>query len=83
MAMARSASSGSRSAAGLTIAQDPEEAEHASMPRSAIDTGMVDWVLPVGDMPARLVEYQANEARLRLPAGGGAAARQAPATSPR
>ena len=32
---------------GLTIAQDPDEAEHASMPRSAIATGMVDWVLPV------------------------------------
>ena len=32
---------------GLTIAQDPDEAEHSSMPRSAIATGMVDWVLPV------------------------------------
>jgi hypothetical protein len=30
---------------GLTIAQDPEEAEHHGMPQSAIATGMVDWVL--------------------------------------
>ena len=32
---------------GLTIAQDPTEAEHSGMPRAAIGTGMVDWVLPV------------------------------------
>ncbi len=52
---------------GLTIAQDPEEAEYPGMPRSAIDTGMVDWVLDVADIPARLVEYQANESKLKLP----------------
>jgi two-component system CheB/CheR fusion protein len=52
---------------GLTIAQVPEEAEHQSMPRNAISTGMVDWVLPVGEMPARLLEFQRNEKRLRLP----------------
>ncbi len=52
---------------GLTLAQDPAEAEHGSMPRFAIGTGMVDWVLPVADMPARLVEYWRNEGKLRLP----------------
>lgn len=52
---------------GLTIAQDPEEAEQQGMPRAAIATGMVDWVLPVAEMPQRLVEYQASERRLRLP----------------
>ena len=52
---------------GLTIAQDPEEAEHASMPNTAVDTGMVDWVLRVADMPARIVEYRANGTTLRLP----------------
>ncbi len=56
---------------GLTIAQDPEEAEHPSMPSTAIDTGMVDWVLRVGDMPARILEYRANEAALRLPSEDG------------
>jgi len=30
---------------GLAIAQDTDEAEHDSMPRMAIGTGMVDWVL--------------------------------------
>ena len=37
---------------GLTIAQEPDEAEHNSMPRAAIQTGMIDWVLRVGQMPA-------------------------------
>ncbi|MBV8173193.1 MAG: histidine kinase, partial [Verrucomicrobia bacterium] len=52
---------------GLTIAQDPEEAEHGGMPRSAIATGMVDWVLPAAEMPARLLKYYRNEPRLFVP----------------
>ncbi|HYW50792.1 MAG TPA: chemotaxis protein CheB, partial [Gemmatimonadaceae bacterium] len=52
---------------GLTIAQDPNEAEFTGMPRSAIDTGMVDWVLSAADMPARIVAYHASESRLQLP----------------
>jgi two-component system CheB/CheR fusion protein len=56
---------------GLTVAQDPQEAQHASMPSSSIATGMVDWVLPVGDMPARLRQYFALEKTLRLPSEDG------------
>jgi len=52
---------------GLTIAQDPEEAEHSGMPRAAIATGMVDWVLEVDQMPARLVDYQKREQLVRIP----------------
>jgi two-component system, chemotaxis family, CheB/CheR fusion protein len=52
---------------GLTVAQEPQEAEHPSMPRSAIATGMVDWVLPVAQMPARLKKYFAMEQQLKLP----------------
>ncbi|HEY2561565.1 MAG TPA: chemotaxis protein CheB [Caldimonas sp.] len=52
---------------GLTIAQDPNEAEHSGMPRSAIGTGMVDWILPVAAMPARLKEYAGILGRLKLP----------------
>jgi two-component system CheB/CheR fusion protein len=52
---------------GLTVAQDPEHAVHGSMPRSAIDTGMVDWVLPVQDMPARLLSYFRLEGAAALP----------------
>lgn len=58
---------------GLTLAQDPQEAEHSGMPLSAIGTGMVDWVLPVAEMPARVVEYFALEKSLRLPPEDGPA----------
>jgi two-component system, chemotaxis family, CheB/CheR fusion protein len=58
---------------GLTVAQDPEEAEHASMPRSAIATGMVDWVLPVAEIAPRLLKYFALEKSLKLPSEEGPA----------
>jgi two-component system CheB/CheR fusion protein len=41
---------------GITVVQKPEEAQHEGMPRAAIETGMVDWVLPVAEMPQRLLE---------------------------
>lgn len=56
---------------GLTVAQDPTQAEHDGMPRSAIATGMVDWVLPVEDMADRLLHYFRQEHRLRLPPEDG------------
>jgi two-component system, chemotaxis family, CheB/CheR fusion protein len=52
---------------GLTIAQDPEESEYDGMPRTAIATGMVDWILPVAEMPDRLLRYYRSEPRLFLP----------------
>lgn len=52
---------------GLTIAQDPDEAEHEGMPRSALATGMVDWVLRVEEMPAKILDYRRRERSLRLP----------------
>ena len=56
-----------RERGGLTIAQDPLEAEHPSMPESAIATGMVDWVLPTAQMAERLLDYFRIGQRLRLP----------------
>ena len=56
---------------GLTIAQDPEGAEHAGMPRAAIATNMVDWVLKVDEMPRQLVAYQERERRLDVPPEDG------------
>jgi two-component system, chemotaxis family, CheB/CheR fusion protein len=52
---------------GLTIAQDPDEAEHAGMPRAAIATGMIDWVLRAAEMPARVGRYHELLGRLKLP----------------
>ena len=42
---------------GLLMVQDPNEAEYDSMPRAAIATGLVDVVLPVRDLAAKLVNY--------------------------
>ncbi len=56
---------------GLTVVQNPEEAEHDGMPRSALATGMVDWVLNIADMPPRILQYQESESLLRLPAEDG------------
>ncbi len=63
---------------GLTIAQDPDEAEHASMPRTSIETGMVDWVLHAAQIPHRLVEYARSEFQVRLPPEEGPQPAQAP-----
>lgn len=42
---------------GLAIVQNPESTEHDGMPRSAIATGLVDYVLPPAEMPAQLIAY--------------------------
>jgi two-component system CheB/CheR fusion protein len=41
---------------GIILVQDPNEAEYGSMPRSAIATGVVDFVLPVDELGVRLGE---------------------------
>jgi two-component system, chemotaxis family, CheB/CheR fusion protein len=46
-----------KSAGGMVMVQEPSTAEYDRMPRSAIDTGLVDYVLPPGDMPAVLMKY--------------------------
>ena len=38
------------------MAQRPEEAEHDTMPRSAIATGLVDFVLPAAELAGKLLE---------------------------
>jgi two-component system, chemotaxis family, CheB/CheR fusion protein len=45
-----------KEAGGIILVQDPQEAEYASMPRSAIGSGVADFILPVRDLAARLVE---------------------------
>lgn len=42
---------------GLVVAQDPTEAEHDGMPRSAIATDAVDRILPVEEIADVLVSY--------------------------
>src|SRR5215471_15878844 len=43
-----------KEAGGIILVQDPNEADYGSMPRSAIETGVVDFVLPVRDLANRL-----------------------------
>ena len=42
---------------GMVMAQSPESAEFDQMPRSAIETGLVDFVLPPNAMPDALLTY--------------------------
>ncbi len=46
-----------KEAGGMVMAQNPDSAKFDGMPRSAIDTGLVDVVLSPEDMPARLVGF--------------------------
>lgn len=53
---------------GTAIAQAPADAKFEDMPRRAIETGAVDWVLPVNEMPGKLLELVQNAAVIELPA---------------
>lgn len=54
---------------GMVMAQTPESTEYDGMPRSAIATGMVDFVLTPSEMPAQLLAYTAHAfGRSLLPA---------------
>ena len=61
---------------GLVMVQNPESTEYDGMPRSAIATGLVDYILPPAEMPARLIVYAAH-AFGRLPRSSGPAAPKA------
>src|SRR5262252_6445155 len=43
---------------GLCIVQDPNEAAYSDMPQNSIATGLVDYILPVAEIPARIVAYR-------------------------
>ena len=53
---------------GISMAETPEDAEHDGMPRAAIATGVVDFVLPAAGMPERLVEIWRTARHIQLPA---------------
>jgi two-component system CheB/CheR fusion protein len=42
---------------GMAMAQDPQSAKYDGMPRSAIATGLVDYVLPAPEMAEQLIAY--------------------------
>jgi len=42
---------------GMVMVQDPDTAEYPSMPQAAIETGLVDYILPPEQMPEKLIQY--------------------------
>ncbi len=46
-----------KAAGGMAMVQQEKQAKYSSMPRSAIDTGLVDFVLPVERMQPELLKY--------------------------
>jgi two-component system CheB/CheR fusion protein len=46
-----------KSEMGMVMVQDPETAEYSSMPVSAIQTGLADYILPPAQMAEYLMEY--------------------------
>ena len=42
---------------GLVMAQNPASTEYDGMPRSVINAGLVDYILPAAEMPAKLISY--------------------------
>ncbi|SDD27636.1 CheR family methyltransferase [Paraburkholderia lycopersici] len=53
---------------GVTMAQDPNDAEYPEMPQHAITTGQVDIILPAAEMPQKLLELRDTARRIRVPA---------------
>src|SRR5580704_2346491 len=58
-----------QSAGGITIAEDPSSSGHARMPRSAIETGFIDFVLSREDIAPKLVEIAARISRVHIAPG--------------
>lgn len=52
---------------GVAMAQSPEDAQFDSMPRAAIETGVVDFFLPVAEIPEKLKLLWANAKEIQLP----------------
>lgn len=51
---------------GLTVAQDPAEAEYDGMPRSAIASGFIDLVLPLNQIADRVVGFLQTKPRVPI-----------------
>lgn len=59
---------------GLVVVQDPAEATFDEMPRNSIATGVVDLILPVAEMPARLAEFRRQVQAVQISPGPADAA---------
>ncbi len=55
---------------GLTVVQDPREAEFDGMPQSALATRLIDRVLPLEQIPGEIIRYATTQPRILVPSGG-------------
>lgn len=55
-----------KAAGGITMAQDEETARYSGMPRAAVETGCVDFILPPDRMGEELVELLTNPKRAQV-----------------
>ncbi len=56
---------------GIIMAQSPEEADYDTMPRSAVATGLVDFVLPARELGQRVVGLRAHGVPWSAPSAVG------------
>jgi two-component system, chemotaxis family, CheB/CheR fusion protein len=52
---------------GVILAQKPDEAEYDSMPKAAVATGLVDFVLPAAELGAKVVQLRSAGGSWLLP----------------
>jgi chemotaxis methyl-accepting protein methylase len=52
---------------GVVFVQNPREAEWNEMPRNSIATGLVDEVLNVADLPAKIIAYKNSLGKINIP----------------
>lgn len=49
---------------GLAVVQEAQSAKYDSMPKSAIGTGLIDYIATAQDLPAKLLAYVKHSAKL-------------------
>jgi PAS domain S-box-containing protein len=54
---------------GAVFVQNPRESEFNEMPRNAITTDLVDEVLPVAEIPQKIIDYKNSIGTVRIPLG--------------
>ncbi|AZE59932.1 MULTISPECIES: CheR family methyltransferase [Pseudomonas fluorescens group] len=68
---------------GVTLVQTPEDAEFDGMPLAAMETQMVDLILPVVEMPQKLLELWRNAQSIILPTANDPEINTTPPTTER
>ncbi|HVF26602.1 MAG TPA: chemotaxis protein CheB, partial [Pyrinomonadaceae bacterium] len=52
---------------GVALVQNPRQAEYSDMPRNSIATDLVDAILNVAEIPAKVVAYKNSLGRIEIP----------------